>query len=69
MERDAIMRYKDAIERSNVKLPSLGGIPAKFVFTSLSQYKIVQAEKQSKDIHFPIMSIYDKAYNPLMGIN
>jgi hypothetical protein len=72
------MRYREVIERSNIKHPSLEGIPTKLVFTSLPQSKRIhqviyqkkkiQVEKLSKDIHLPIMSISDKAYIPLMRI-
>jgi hypothetical protein len=39
------MRYKDIIERSNIKQPSLGEIPTKLVFTSLPQPKGIQVKK------------------------
>jgi hypothetical protein len=49
-------------------LPTLGGIPTKLVFISLSLSKGVQVKKQSKNIHLPNMGISNKVYIPLMGI-
>jgi hypothetical protein len=58
------MRYKDVIERSNGKHPSLEKGPMKLVFPTLAQSKRVQEVKeQDKDIH-PILSRSDKTYTP-----
>jgi hypothetical protein len=47
-------------------LPSLGGNPAKLVYTSLSQYDGVQLiEEQSKEFQFPIMRCSNKINVPL----
>jgi hypothetical protein len=40
--------------------------PNKACLHLFSEFKTT-IEKQSKDIHLPIMSCYDKAYVPLMG--
>jgi hypothetical protein len=60
-KEDAIMRHKNVIEQSNIKLPPLGGIPTKFIFTSLPQSKgVKQVKKQNRDIHLLTMGISNK---------
>jgi hypothetical protein len=59
------MTYKNVIERSNGKHPSLGRHPPKLVFPSPSQSKRVQ---QVKERNKDILSRSNKVYIPLIGI-
>jgi hypothetical protein len=64
-ERSVIMGNKDIVVRSNIKQPSLGRYPIKFVFTTPSQSEGIQLIKvRGKKNHLPIISHSEKINIP-----
>jgi len=58
-------RNKDIVVRSNIKQPSLGRYPIKFVFTTPSQSEGIQLIKvRGKKNHLPIISHSEKINIP-----
>jgi hypothetical protein len=68
-KKSVVMGNKNIVVRSDIKQPSLGRYPIKFVFTTLSQFDgIQQIKERGKEIHLPIMSHFEKINIPLIRV-